>query len=63
MFVDNLPFDVGSIWFKKLYTNFGDVIDSFIAHKRSKCTGQRFGFVRFANKETAHLAIDKTNHS
>lgn len=61
VFVDNLPFDVGQIWFKKFYGKFGFVIDSFIPFKRSRRNGQRFGFVRFLNKEAANLAIAKTN--
>lgn len=43
LFVDNLPFDVGPLWFEKIFSKFGVVIESFIPSKRSKRTGQRFG--------------------
>lgn len=61
LFVDNLPLDVGAFWFKKFFSKFGVVTDSFIPFKRSRRTGQRFGFVRYTSKDAADIAIAKTN--
>ncbi|KAH7861516.1 hypothetical protein Vadar_027269 [Vaccinium darrowii] len=57
LFVDFLPEDVGVSWFRSLFSKYGLVNDSFIPAKRSKSSGCRFGFVRFAKRQDAEIAI------
>lgn len=61
VFVDNLPNSVELPWFRKFFSNFGNVIDAYIPNKRSKVTGNRFGFIRFINNREATHAIEKSN--
>lgn len=61
LFVDNLPDDSWSVWVRNLFSKFGRVRDLFIPNKRSKITGMRFGFVRFARRDEANMAIAKAN--
>ncbi|KAH7848929.1 hypothetical protein Vadar_010470 [Vaccinium darrowii] len=57
LFVDFLPEDVGASWFRSLFSKYGVVNDSFIPMKRSKSSGCKFGFVRFARRQDAEIAI------
>lgn len=61
LFVDNLPVDIRKIWLYNLFSKFGRVIDSYIPIKRSKISGNWFGFVRYAYKKEAMLALEKTD--
>ncbi|KAH7859202.1 hypothetical protein Vadar_033039 [Vaccinium darrowii] len=61
LFVDNLPEDVGILWFRNFFNKFGVVIDAFIPSKRSKVTNRRFGFVRYNCATSADVAISKAN--
>ncbi|KAH7866145.1 hypothetical protein Vadar_016212 [Vaccinium darrowii] len=61
LYVDYLPEDVGTLWFWKIFSNFGNVKDSFIPMKRSKISGCNFGFIRYDFEEEARRAIDKAN--
>lgn len=47
VYVDNLPTGVGLPWFHNFFSNFGSVKDAYLPIRRSKCTGNRFGFVRY----------------
>ncbi|KAI8558473.1 hypothetical protein RHMOL_Rhmol04G0096600 [Rhododendron molle] len=53
--------DIRKIWLYNLFSKFGKVIDSYIPIKRSKISGNRFGFVRYAYKKEAMLALEKTD--
>ncbi|KAK8633453.1 hypothetical protein V6N13_014299 [Hibiscus sabdariffa] len=60
LFVDNLP---PLLHWKGLWQIFGrycDVMNAFIANKRSK-RGSRFGFVKVSNKKDAAMAIERLN--
>lgn len=61
IFVDNLPKNAEVAWFRKLFSNFGRVIEAYIPNKRSKVIGNRFGFIRYANRRDAIHAIAKSN--
>ncbi|KAH7834714.1 hypothetical protein Vadar_018880 [Vaccinium darrowii] len=61
LFIDNLPEDVSHSWLKKLFSNYGVVIDAFIPEKRSKVTGRKFGFIRYNCSISAEVAISKVN--
>lgn len=61
LFVDNLPEDVGLIWFRKFFSQYGVVKDAYIPCKRSKVTNRKFGFVRYDCATSAEVAISKAN--
>ncbi|KAH7838672.1 hypothetical protein Vadar_029720 [Vaccinium darrowii] len=61
LFVDNLPEDTSQPWLKMMFNKFGVVKEVFIPGKRSKTTGNRFGFVRYDCAVSADLAILRTN--
>ncbi|KAH7861064.1 hypothetical protein Vadar_021208 [Vaccinium darrowii] len=52
---------VGAPWFKKFFSNFGQVGDCHIPNKRSRRTGNRFGFIRFKYSREVEVAIAKAN--
>lgn len=59
LFVDNIPDSKDLRWFRWAFNKFGVVTDAFIPHKRSKCTGNHFGFVRYDCHVAAGMAISK----
>ncbi|KAH7850355.1 hypothetical protein Vadar_031548 [Vaccinium darrowii] len=61
LFVDNLPVDVGILWFRNFFNRFGVVKDAFISSKRSKITNRRFGFIRYNCATSADMAISKAH--
>lgn len=61
LFADNLPDDVGLLWFRKFFNQFGVVKDAFIPIKRNKVSNRRFGFVRYNCATLAEVAISKAN--
>ncbi|KAH7854609.1 hypothetical protein Vadar_015905 [Vaccinium darrowii] len=61
LFVDNLTVDVGIDEIRELFNKFGVVRDVFIPLKRSKVTGNKFGFVRYDCRVSAEVAISKAN--
>ncbi|KAH7841728.1 hypothetical protein Vadar_033516 [Vaccinium darrowii] len=61
IFVDNLPEDVGLIWLRNFFNQYGVVVDAYIPIKRSKVTKRRFGFVRYNCASSAEVAISKAN--
>lgn len=61
LFVDNIPDQKDTLWLKKTFNNFGEVIDVFIPRKRSKRYGKKFGFVRFQSQGVAAMAMRKMN--
>ncbi|KAH7865570.1 hypothetical protein Vadar_008413 [Vaccinium darrowii] len=61
LFVDYLPEDVGILWFRNFFSNFGSVKDSVIPMKRSRISGCNFGFIRYEFEEEAQRAIVKAN--
>lgn len=61
LYVDNLPNSTGLPWFRKFFSNFGFVVNVHLPVRRSKRTGNRFGFVRFKNSRDTQIAIAKTD--
>lgn len=61
VYVDNLPNSVGIPWFRKFFSNFGFVVDSHLTVRKSRRTGNRFGFIRFENRSAVDIAIAKAN--
>lgn len=61
LFVDNLPEDTSQPWLKMLFNKYGVVKEVFIPEKRSKATGNRFGFIRYDCPVSADLAVLRNN--
>ncbi|KAI8525690.1 hypothetical protein RHMOL_Rhmol13G0248900 [Rhododendron molle] len=61
LFVDNIPESKDLKWFWWAFNKFGVVRDAFIPYKRSKRTGNKFGFVRYDCHVAAGMAISKMN--
>lgn len=61
LFVDNIPESKDLRWLKWAFNRFGVVRDAFIPQKRSKRTGNHFGFVRHDCHAAADMTISKMN--
>ncbi|KAI8526063.1 hypothetical protein RHMOL_Rhmol13G0279800 [Rhododendron molle] len=61
LYVGSLPEDVGRQWLWKTFNNFGVVKDVYIPLKRSRVSGNRFGFVRYNCSVSADVAILRAN--
>lgn len=61
LFVDNIPEDRDQQWLMKTFNMFGVVKDAFVPRKRSKCTGNKFGFVRYDCRTSAGMAVSRMN--
>lgn len=61
IFVDNLPNGIRKGFVHNLFSKFGRVWDCYIPNKRSRITGQSFGFIRFESARDASVAVQSTN--
>lgn len=57
LFVDNILDDRDQHWLSRTFNKFGVVKDAFIPRKRRKCSGNKFGFVRFGCHVCRHGGI------
>lgn len=62
-FVDNLPELIRKIWVYNLFSKYGKIRDIYIPNKKSKVSGNNFGFVRFFLIKDAEKAIAEINNS
>lgn len=61
LFVGNLPFSVNSEKLKEEFSKFGEVINTNIVMDKNTKRSKGFGFVEFANPESAKAAIETMN--
>ena len=61
VFVDNLPKDVWKVWLYNLFSKFGKIQSIYIPNKKSKISGNQFGFVRMGSPQEAIRAIKEMN--
>ncbi|XP_058197926.1 uncharacterized protein LOC131313565 [Rhododendron vialii] len=61
IFVCDLPEDMDESWLKQIFSGAGKIMDVYIPRKRSFWLHQRFGFVRYGNKEEGLKAIKMWN--
>lgn len=61
LFLDNIPDNKDHLWLHQTFNKFGLVKDAFIPNRRSKRTGHKFGFVRYASREAARVAVARLN--
>ncbi|KAG5522624.1 hypothetical protein RHGRI_034693 [Rhododendron griersonianum] len=61
LFVDNIPDHKDQFWLQRTFNKFGVVKDAFIPRKRSKRSGNKFGFVRYDCFVSAGVAVSRMN--
>lgn len=59
--MDNLPNSVGIPWFRKVFGNFGFVLELFLPNKKSQRTGNRFGFIKYSSDNAVDVVISRVN--
>ncbi|CAO2821105.1 unnamed protein product [Amaranthus hypochondriacus] len=59
VFVDGLHMGMAKEWLFDMFSEYGRVMDVYISSKLRKYSKDAFGFVRYAKKEEAFLAINK----
>lgn len=59
VFVDNLPYEMDSVWLRQLFRPFGDVTDVYIPKKKSSSFHTKLEFVRFKSREEANRAVQE----
>ena|SRR3989338_11029632 len=61
LFVGNLPWTVTSDSLKEMFAQFGDIVEAMIITDRMSGRSKGFGFVTFANEESAGKAMQEMN--
>lgn len=61
LFVGNLPWSLSSHSLKELFAAFGEIVDSVIISDRATGRSKGFGFVTFADEESAKKAEAEMN--
>ncbi len=61
LYVGNLPYSVNSDELRKLFSEFGEVVDSMVIIDKYSGRSKGFGFVTFASEEMAKAAVEKMN--
>ena len=61
LFVGNLDYTVTSEELKKIFSEFGNVIDAVVITDRETRRSRGFGFVEFGSEEEAKKAISEMN--
>lgn len=61
VYVGNLPFSMGFAELKELFSSCGEVTDSIVIVNKYTGRSKGFGFVTFAEKDSAQKAISEMN--
>lgn len=61
LFVGNLDYTVTSEELKKMFSEFGNVVDAVVITDRETRRSRGFGFVEFGSEEEAKKAIEAMN--
>ena len=61
IYVGNLPYTVNSDELKKLFGEFGEIVDAIVITDKMSGRSKGFGFVEFADEEMAKKAVDSMN--
>ncbi|KAI8535865.1 hypothetical protein RHMOL_Rhmol10G0207300 [Rhododendron molle] len=61
LFVDNILENKDRSWLQRTFNKFGVVRDTIILRKRSNCTGNKFGFVRYECRVAAGMVAARMN--
>ncbi|BCX14337.1 MAG: RNA-binding protein [Patescibacteria group bacterium] len=61
LYVGNLPYSVNADELRKVFSEFGEVIDAVVISDKYSGRSKGFGFVTFATEEAASSAVEKMN--
>ena len=61
LYVGNLPYSVNSDELRKIFSEFGEVLDAIVLSDKFSGRSKGFGFVTFATEEMAQSAIEGLN--
>jgi len=61
IYVGNLPYTVNSDELKKIFSEFGEIVDAIVITDKMSGRSKGFGFVEFADEEMAKKAVDSMN--
>lgn len=61
LYVGNLPYSVNADELRKVFSEFGEVIDAVVISDKYSGRSKGFGFVTFATEESAKMAVEKMN--
>ncbi|GFZ21516.1 hypothetical protein Acr_29g0006780 [Actinidia rufa] len=57
VFIDNLPQGIWKVWLYNFFSRFGKIQSVYVFNKKSKATGNQFGFLRFGSPLDALRAV------
>lgn len=58
IFVGSLPWAVNNDSLKEIFAQFGEIVEAIVITDRATGRSKGFGFVTFANEESAQKALD-----
>ncbi|GFY93207.1 hypothetical protein Acr_08g0016030 [Actinidia rufa] len=61
VFIDNLPQGIRKVWLYNFFSRFGKIQSVYVPNKKSKATGNQFGFLRFESPLDALRAVKEVN--
>jgi RNA recognition motif-containing protein len=61
LYVGNLPYSANSDELRKVFSEFGEVVDAVVISDKYSGRSKGFGFVTFATEEAAKSAVEKMN--
>jgi len=61
LYVGNLPYSANADELRKVFSEFGEVVDAVVISDKYSGRSKGFGFVTFATEEAAKTAVEKMN--
>lgn len=61
LYVGNLPYSVNSDELRKIFSEFGEVVDAVVISDKYSGRSKGFGFVTFATEDMAQKAVEGMN--
>jgi RNA recognition motif-containing protein len=61
LYIGNLPYSVNSDELRKVFSEFGEVVDAVVISDKYSGRSKGFGFVTFATEDAAKSAAEKMN--
>ena len=61
VYVGNLPYTVTTDELRKMFTDFGEVVDATVITDKMSGRSKGFGFVEYGEEEMAQKAVDEMN--
>ncbi|OGK37911.1 RNA-binding protein [Candidatus Roizmanbacteria bacterium RIFCSPHIGHO2_12_FULL_41_11] len=59
LFVGNLPWSLNNDSLREMFAQFGEIVEAIVITDRMSGRSKGFGFVTFANEESAKKAIEQ----